>query len=142
MEWKLLGSGRVCPMPPAMTVLDTPGPPPLVDEAAVIGVVRELLQQVQPGRDARVRIDSALDSDLGIDSLTRVESSVAKVPMMREGPASRRAYADSAAITCLHTSSVPAAAMRERGTRSSGASTKRASPSTFATVRPRSRRSS
>jgi acyl carrier protein len=42
-------------------------------EAAVIGLVRELLEQVQPGRRARVRADSALDRDLGLDSLGRVE---------------------------------------------------------------------
>jgi acyl carrier protein len=48
-------------------------PSTATDEAAVISVVRELLAQLQPGRSAKVRGDSALDRDLGLDSLGRVE---------------------------------------------------------------------
>src|SRR5207253_5406066 len=52
------------------------------------------------------------------------------------------AYADRPLTTSRHNSSVPAAAMRERGTRSSGAESNGSSRSACASDRPRSRTSS
>src|SRR6266511_631667 len=68
----------------------------------------------------------------------RVEDAVAPVGVV---PA-RATYPDRPLTTRRHSSSVPAAAMRERDTRSSGASANSASPSAFAIESPRSSTSS